>query len=258
MSYSYSLRPCRECGGERKPGDVVRGGGVRCWSCRLKAVLGRGRGNERAGGSVTTGANARDLAREQRMCQLYTTGHTLQQIATVYGISRERVRQIISRAGVTRAEGGLAKSSQQKAEAKAAARKKRLDEKAQAMFGCTFDDLLFWNDDRRGWASGTKSRAYLNQRKAAEWRGIGWELTFPQWCQIWLESGHWAERGRKADAYCMARKQDFGPYAVWNVYITTLSQNVVDYQAELKRRGVMCADGYKRLPERALQVEAAA
>lgn len=63
------------------------------------------------------------------------------------------------------------------------------------------------------------------QRNDARRRGIVWDLTFEQWLIIWLESGHWLQRGAKAGCYVMARNGDAGPYAVNNVRITTCEQN---------------------------------
>jgi hypothetical protein len=95
---------------------------------------------------------------------------------------------------------------------------------------------------------------FRNQKNNSRHRGIVWAITFPQWMAAWLESGHWGDRGRHAEGYVMARKGDTGPYTIGNIYITTLAQNVVDYQATLKRRGVECVDGYRRLPEKSSRV----
>lgn len=67
--------------------------------------------------------------------------------------------------------------------------------------------------------------AYLMQRHNARRRGIGFELTFPQWLGLWERSGKLDERGRGANRYCMARFGDAGPYAVGNVKIVTHSEN---------------------------------
>jgi hypothetical protein len=72
------------------------------------------------------------------------------------------------------------------------------------------------------------------QRSGAASRGIGWELTFEQWWQIWQESGRYHERG----VYVMARNWDVGPYAVGNVEIQTQSQNVLTYWARRRARHV--------------------
>jgi DNA-binding CsgD family transcriptional regulator len=196
----------------------------------------------------------RDLAREARMCELFTSGHTLQQIATVYGISRERVRQIVARHNMRRADGGAHKKSEIARERRRARLKVRRDAASMEVFGCDYETLLRLNDGRPGWSRTGRARQYLQQRRSAGYRGIEWRMTFPEWWEIWEQSGHYADRGRGREGYVMARQQDFGPYAAWNVYIVTGAANVTDYQAELKRRGVVCKDGYKRLPERALEL----
>lgn len=199
-----------------------------------------------------------DPDRIERMCSLYRAGHTLQQIGTVYGVTRERVRQIVTKAGVTRTQGGVGRRRIDRQTQALADRALRDEAKAQANFGCSYAELLSLNDGRRGWTARSRAKAFLDQRRNAAVRGIEWRMTFPEWCLVWSKSGKWDCRGRTADRYVMARRQDFGPYAVWNVYITTLAQNVADYQAELKKRGVECTDGYPRLPERAESLGVAA
>jgi hypothetical protein len=67
---------------------------------------------------------------------------------------------------------------------------------------------------------------FLRQRWHAKDRGIEWHLTYEQWLVIWLESGHWHQRGNRVGCYVMARHGDTGPYAVGNVSIITCSQNI--------------------------------
>jgi hypothetical protein len=49
-------------------------------------------------------------------------------------------------------------------------------------------------------------------------------LTFDEWLKIWLDSGHWHERGRAG--YVMARNGDVGHYEVGNVRIITSAENI--------------------------------
>jgi len=67
--------------------------------------------------------------------------------------------------------------------------------------------------------------AFQSHRSSAKARGIRWKLTFEEWCDIWLASGKWAERGQKRHQYCMHRMFDIGPYAKDNVEIITNAQN---------------------------------
>lgn len=66
---------------------------------------------------------------------------------------------------------------------------------------------------------------FFDQRVSARWRGIEFKLSFDEWWEIWQKSGHWQERGRGVDKYCMARIGDKGAYEVGNVKIVTGSRN---------------------------------
>lgn len=52
----------------------------------------------------------RNHEREAVMAQLYRDGKTLQDVADVFGLTRERVRQILARVGVVRRGRGRSKS----------------------------------------------------------------------------------------------------------------------------------------------------
>jgi len=47
-----------------------------------------------------------DTSRDADMCDRYKSGQTLQTIGDVYSVTRERVRQILSRYGLTGKSGG--------------------------------------------------------------------------------------------------------------------------------------------------------
>lgn len=48
-------------------------------------------------------------ARNQQIVELFTAGKTMQEIADQFDISRERVRQILTRMGIKAENGGAAK-----------------------------------------------------------------------------------------------------------------------------------------------------
>lgn len=196
----------------------------------------------------------RNHERDAVICRLYQDGKTLEEVGAVFGVTRERARQILKRAGVSSDDGGAAVRSKRRRRAISEAKRIERDARAQEIFGCYHDELIALNEGLSAYAKGSYARRYFEQRRNAGVRDIEWSITFPEWMFVWRESGHLEERGR-GNGYCMARRHDLGPYDITNVYITTCGGNAADYQAELRARGVACIDGFKRLPERAAVIE---
>ncbi len=69
---------------------------------------------------------------------------------------------------------------------------------------------------------------YKQQQTHAKQREIEFNLTFDQWYSIWVESGHYEDRGKRIGQYCMSRCGDKGAYEVGNVFIQLHSKNVSD------------------------------
>lgn len=150
----------------------------------------------------------------------YVAGQTLEQIGERYSITRERVRQIITKHyGIRAKDGGKAEVARKNRQAF----QKKRDARMMKCWGCTYKQYrsILKRPDQ-------PTYAFSQQRKSAGQRGIGWELNLWQWWKIWEHSGHWAERGR-GHGYGMCRLNDVGPYAADNVYIGTGVENVQDY-----------------------------
>jgi DNA-binding CsgD family transcriptional regulator len=170
-----------------------------------------------------SGAKRKPDAREFQMAALYTSGKTLQEIGNEFGITRERVRQLLTKFfGINREDGGQHRQ--------AIAKRQRLEAKRNARsikrWGCNWDDYVKIRNLKK------PTRAFCAQRKTARDRGIDWQLSLWQWWSIWQQSGHWKDRGR-GNGYCMCRKGDQGPYSVDNVYIATNAENMQDYWADV-------------------------
>ncbi len=79
-------------------------------------------------------------------------------------------------------------------------------------------------------------RAFRAQQDNAATRGIGWELTFEQWWALWKDQYHL--RGRTKGCLVMCRTGDKGPYAIGNVRIATIKENVQECALErLTKKG---------------------
>ena len=170
--------------------------------------------------------------RSDEMRALYQQGQTLQQIGEKFGVTRERVRQIIHKHyGMRGQDGGQAEVARKK---RREFMKKR-DARCIRAWGCNYRDYqtILKHPDQ-------PTLAFSMQKRNARERGIGWELSLWQWWKIWEQSGHWADRGR-GHGYCMCRLNDSGPYAVDNVYVATGAENMRDFWVK-KRAAALQSD----------------
>lgn len=66
----------------------------------------------------------------------------------------------------------------------------------------------------------------IQKWRAINERNLEWCLTFDEWLNIWIESGHYYERGIKKGQYVMSRNNDIGSYSKENVFIQLSSDNI--------------------------------
>ena len=151
------------------------------------------------------------------MAELYKSGRTQDEVAAQFGVTRQRVQQLIAKLGVGKADGGKRERSRRRLQV--------MGTKPAYGHGCSVTEM--WTIPKAA------RRPYIQHRTNARKRGILWEFTLPTWWAVWAASGKFAERRR--GGFGMARHGDAGPYAPWNVYICPNSQNIKDYHA--LRRG---------------------
>lgn len=185
----------------------------------------------------------------------YKNGQTQAQIGAVHKITRERVRQILKKSSLSRLDGGQTIRSFLKTPDMVAKAKAQRDKSDQIKIRAWGIPLEAWREIRTKYGYKPFS-AYTKQRDNAKKRGIGFELNFKTWWDIWQESGRWAERGR-GKGYCMARFGDSGPYSKDNVYICTIGQNFSDSYitkpARVRRSlTTHCKRGHERTEENAV------
>lgn len=218
--------------------DVKRLAAEGKFCAAIAAELGVGRwvvatAADRAGVTLANGQGSHnkgqyDEQRADAFARLYMSGQTLQQIGDQFGLTRERVRQVLrKRTDVVASDGGAAVVRERIREDRASKR----DQKTMARLGCDWEEykkILQLGREMQGKGVSrerTPMGAFISQRGNAHRRGIGWELNFWQWWKIWEQSGRWHQRGR-GRGYVMCRRGDVGPYALGNVFIATAIENV--------------------------------
>src|SRR5258708_17288656 len=68
-------------------------------------------------------------------------------------------------------------------------------------------------------------KLFQAHKDSAKARKIPFIFTFDGWMKVWLDSGHFHQRGKRSHEYCMARHEDKGAYEVGNISIITNYEN---------------------------------
>jgi transposase len=122
--------------------------------------------------------------RNREMVELYKSGMTLESIGMKYGITRERVRQILRKMAVPADVGGQAVAMLVSCSERKTKRQERaefVEKRCFANFGCSLEVLTAINGGISAYkTAGTASYNYLQQKANSEKRGIDFRLTFPE------------------------------------------------------------------------------
>lgn len=183
-----------------------------------------------------------NMDRTRQMAALFENGTTLEAIGAEFGISRQRVHQILNAAGYSREDGGQTAACETRRAERIAEQDRRYREK----YGFSFAEI-------RTFQRREITRTFRKQKASAKQRRIEWCLTFAEWWNAWQQSGYWDKRGAGRDRYCMARRGDAGPYSIENVYFCTNEKNVKDgfifKPASSRQRATQVEDQAKKLIE---------
>lgn len=156
-------------------------------------------------------------ARATQMAAMYREGLTLAKIGQCYGVTRERVRQILKSEGMTWRDGGANKRMETRRNARDAAKT------AQSIRRWGFD-----TETMDAFRAEGLTVAYVRQRSNARMRGIAWNFDFAAWISVWQTSGKLHLRGRGKGKYVMSRVGDCGAYELGNVHIQLATSNSRD------------------------------
>ena len=159
------------------------------------------------------------------MLNEFKSGHTQYEIGKKYGISAERVRQILLPFG--NIVGGISIKKEKRKKLRERFILKRKSDRIFRSYKCSMAE---YNDIMGGakYTQGSIANVYWKQKRNAQSRGIKFCLTLPEWWQIWQESGNFQNRGIGSNRYVMSRHGDSGPYKIGNVSIILASKNSSD------------------------------
>jgi hypothetical protein len=163
-------------------------------------------------------------SRANDMLRMYTVeANTLQEIGNVYGITRERVRQILAKvSGETLLGGASLRSMFTRIHKEKSV---KAESKCFDFYGCSLETR-----NKYGKVTDTSSltHKFRQQKNNSARRGIEFLFTLPEWIEVWEKSGHLEDRGFGGGKYCMSRICDLGPYSIDNVEIKRHEENSSD------------------------------
>lgn len=154
------------------------------------------------------------FADRPRIVKRYLVGETQGAIAKSYGVTSERIRQILAAEGYS----GRDAPRWEALRSKRAAHKARRRQSYMRGLRITRGEYEDWKarvpDHRKVY------ELYRNLKRNCALRGIRNEFTLLTWWGMWMASGLWDRRR----VYCMSRLDTTGPYSVSNIQIIPLAE----------------------------------
>lgn len=155
------------------------------------------------------------VSRNQVICDAFASGRTLAAIGADYGISRERVRQILVANGVSADSGGVALSARQK---KVASQEARNSNKLR-IWGISLEEWTRLNTIKNPLGE-NPFRAFTSYRRNARKYGDDrWRISFVEWWAMWEASGLWGKKGSSDERIVMIRTNPAGNFEAANLEI---------------------------------------
>ncbi len=156
---------------------------------------------------MTPGQKER-IVRNVAIADMHKRGMDMAQIGDRFGLTAQRVHQVLVERGVNvRGKGPKKRTKDRLAEEVA-----RRERKSMKLWGVGVQEV-------KALRGNGLLNAFMTQRSNARRRGIGWGLTLAEWHGAWQASGKLADRGLGRGKFMMARIENAKGYQVGNVQI---------------------------------------
>lgn len=174
--------------------------------------------------------------RIQAMAAMYRGGKTLQQIGDLFGITRERVRQIIKKSGLTKHDGGIhVTAAAKRAEARVRCVSRREDT-AIRVYGVTYAEAVALNDGLRLGVTGCLAQRFREKKhNVISRKGCEWNLSFRSYVNAVKAAGLPAGLGSSSGV--LVRRDPSIGYVEGNVLIVPFGWYIQQMRIAEKKAG---------------------
>lgn len=160
--------------------------------------------------------------RNSLIARRFKAGWTMGELSTEFGISRQRVKQLLDKRGVKAENGGRAVLRALNIKTKVASRERNVKRR----WGITLEhwkhlramDQDFWKTPLGVYI---RKRANVQRTSKRKWR-----LTFVDFLHLWEDSGKWDQRGRGDEFYGMSLIDPTKDWTRDNVVVKRLQDSV--------------------------------
>ena len=153
-------------------------------------------------------------SRNDSICTEFIGGKTTGELAKIYGISPQRICQILADNNVSASQGGRAVTlgvvKQYHIERDRCYMKKH---------GITYEDFKRLRKEVSPINGHIPFNIYRETKRALKRKGVKVDMTFPDWWSLWEKSGLWKHYGNRDGQYVMVLKPRCHIFKVGNVEI---------------------------------------
>ncbi|WP_401733500.1 sigma factor-like helix-turn-helix DNA-binding protein [Stenotrophomonas muris] len=174
--------------------------------------------------------------RIEAMTAMYKGGKTLQQIGDLFGITRERVRQLMRKSGLTRHDGGIHVTAAAKRAEASVRRAASREEAAKRVYGVTYAEAIALNEGRRLGSAGCLAQKFREKKhNVVSKTGCEWSLSLRDYVNVITKADLPIGRG-SSDGVLVRRDTSIG-YVDGNVQIVPFGWYVQQMRIAEKKAG---------------------